>query len=115
MRSWEWPRICCTTRMAMPLFEQERGGGVAGVVHPGLPDAGCCEDRTPVRPVALGGPRRAVRAAEHQVPVLPGRARRDAVGELGLAMGTQLGDEGRGGARVSVALARPGLAPLPRG
>src|SRR5260370_25838777 len=37
------------------LFEQERGGRVAGIVHPGLPDAGRGEDRAPIRPVALGG------------------------------------------------------------
>src|SRR6266536_2582081 len=78
------------------LFEQERGSRMASVVHPGRPDTGFPEDRAPVMPVVLGGQRAARGPAEHQVPVLPGRACGHAGGELGLAMGAQVGDQGLG-------------------
>jgi len=89
------------------LLEQERGCGVAGVMHSRGSETGFFDQGSPVFPVVAGVDRHAGGCAEDQVPVVPGRPCGEALGCLSAAVSAELGDErgGQGQHELGVALA----------
>src|SRR5207244_3774373 len=75
------------------LAEQQRGGGVAPVVQPDVPDAGALEQAAPIVVIGSLGDRAAVWLGEDQVLVVPVRAGEHPFAELGGLVAVQGGDQ----------------------
>ena len=64
------------------LFEQQRRGGMPGIMDPGIPHPGMPKDRLPGPPVLGTFDRTAMPRGEDQIVVLPGVSRPQSLGCL---------------------------------
>ncbi|MET7459007.1 hypothetical protein [Nonomuraea sp. NPDC005501] len=96
------------------LLDEERRGGVPGVMDANVSDAGLFEDRLPALPVLGSFDGSAVLGGEHQVVVLPALPRFLALGVLDFAVSLELGEEfGRAlESELALALALARISPV---
>jgi hypothetical protein len=76
------------------LLDEERRGGVVGVVDADVSDAGLLEDGLPELPVLGSFDRSAVLGGEHQIVMLPALPCFFPLGVLDFTVGLELGEEG---------------------